>query len=545
MAIAIARLRSINRELRDAVEERRELTNDLLRAADVAGVGSWRFDVTTKTSASSEQTLRILGLPHGTELTGELFFSRVHPDDRAYVEARWDATRRGIPYDIQFRILSNGEPRWAHAKAEVQLDASGQVVGGIGTLQDITDATRRETEQRFLADLGVVLSETLDYDRMLMNLAELVVREVADFCIIDIGDPGGRITRVRAACRAPSARWICDVLQDTALARGTPYLLAEPIATKRSLLVPDVSPEALEAFVESAEHRAALRGLDARSLIGVPLVARGTFLGGIGLVASRSSRAYGPDDLRLAGELAHRAALWIDNARLYFCAQSAIRTRDEVLGIVSHDLRNPLASISLHTEALLDDAQPREKSAHAIARAARRMDRLIDDLLDVTRLEGGRLELDRHHIPTAALVREAADAQGQLAASAELDLRVEVAPDAPSVWGDHDRLLQVLENLVGNAVKFTERGGVVTIGAAPRGGEVLFWVADSGTGIAPEDQLHVFDRFWQGPSGLRKRGAGLGLAIAKGLVEAHGGRMWVESKLGRGTTMFFAIPAPA
>jgi signal transduction histidine kinase len=123
-----------------------------------------------------------------------------------------------------------------------------------------------------------------------------------------------------------------------------------------------------------------------------------------------------------------------------------------------------------------------------------------------------------------------------------VDLHLDVRPDLPAAWADRDRLLQVFENLIGNAVKFTPAGGDVTVGAAPRGDEVLFWVCDSGSGIDAEDLPHVFDRFWQSSS-ARRHGAGLGLAIVKGLVEAHGGRVWADSAPGRGSTFFFTIPA--
>jgi signal transduction histidine kinase len=136
----------------------------------------------------------------------------------------------------------------------------------------------------------------------------------------------------------------------------------------------------------------------------------------------------------------------------------------------------------------------------------------------------------------------AVEAQKLLASSASVELRIDVAPDLPEVWADRDRLVQVFENLIGNAVKLTKAGGSVTVGAAPRDGEVLFWVADTGVGIAAENLPHVFDRFWQAQKSGR-RGAGLGLAIVKGIVEAHGGRIWVESTLGRGSTFFFTVPA--
>jgi signal transduction histidine kinase len=139
------------------------------------------------------------------------------------------------------------------------------------------------------------------------------------------------------------------------------------------------------------------------------------------------------------------------------------------------------------------------------------------------------------------VVSEAIEAQKPLAASTSLALRVELPADLPDIWVDRDRLLQIFENLVGNALKFTQPGGSVTVGALPREDCVLFWVADTGIGVATKDIPHLFDRFWQAQR-TERRGAGLGLPIVKGLVEAHGGRIWVESTLGRGSTFFFTIP---
>jgi len=170
------------------------------------------------------------------------------------------------------------------------------------------------------------------------------------------------------------------------------------------------------------------------------------------------------------------------------------------------------------------------------------MDRLIQDLLGVARMEAGRLTVVRDRMSAAEAVMDVVEAQKPLAAAASLDLRLDVARDLPEVFADRDRFLQILENLLANAIKFTAAGGRITVGATPRDDEVLFWVADTGAGIAAADLPHVFDRFWQARKGER-HGAGLGLQIAKGLVEAHGGRIWVESAVGRGSTFFFTIPA--
>ena len=237
-----------------------------------------------------------------------------------------------------------------------------------------------------------------------------------------------------------------------------------------------------------------------------------------------------------------------DQRRLEDQLRRALQARDEVLGIVAHDLRNPLSAISLQAAALGRGGPELERSnqqaAERISRAANRMDRLIQDLLDVTRVEAGALRLQCSPLSVRDLVIEAVTAQRSLADSSgrrlELDLDRE---EFPEVWGDRNRLLRVFENLIGNAIKFTEAGGRVTVGAATREGEVVFRVSDTGCGVSPENLPHVFDRFWQAAEHAGRLGAGLGLPITKGIVEAHGGRIWVESTLGRGSTFFFAIPA--
>jgi PAS domain S-box-containing protein len=229
--------------------------------------------------------------------------------------------------------------------------------------------------------------------------------------------------------------------------------------------------------------------------------------------------------------------------------QRAITARDEVLGIVAHDLRNPLNTIMMQAQMLErmgPEPERRDQTARlVIMRSADRMEHLIRDLLDVALVEAGQLKIEPERISTTALVRDVAEMQTPLAASAGLQLQQEVDRGVGDVWGDRSRLLQVFENLIGTALKFTPEGGRITIGAKARADEVEFFVADTGSGMPAENLPHVFDRFWQAQRKDRE-GAGLGLAITKGIVEAHGGRIRVESTLGHGSTFFFTIPtAPA
>jgi signal transduction histidine kinase len=211
-----------------------------------------------------------------------------------------------------------------------------------------------------------------------------------------------------------------------------------------------------------------------------------------------------------------------------------------MLGVVAHDLRNPLATVTTLAAVLQTRGHERE-IGDEIAQAANRMTRLIRDLIDVTLLDAGRFTIRQEHIRCEDIISEVFNSQSLLASSATVKFRTDAVQGECAIGGDRDRLLQVFENLVGNAIKFTPPGGEIVLRAETADGEVLFSVADTGCGIASDQLPHVFDRFWQGPGGKRP-GAGLGLPIVKGIVEAHGGRVWVQSTPGQGSTFFFTIP---
>jgi CheY-like chemotaxis protein len=221
----------------------------------------------------------------------------------------------------------------------------------------------------------------------------------------------------------------------------------------------------------------------------------------------------------------------------------AVRARDTVLSIVAHDLRNPLNVISLAANSLLQrlPTSAARRPAERIVRSALRAERMVRDLLAISALETGQFALDLKAVEPAALILSALESQQGVAAEASVILATDLSPDLPLVKGDDERLLEVLENLMGNAIKFTNAGGSVTVGAKSRGSEVLVWVRDNGRGIAPDELGHIFDRFWQARK-KERRGIGLGLSICQGIVKAHGGSIWAESAIGAGTTLWFTVP---
>lgn len=332
-----------------------------------------------------------------------------------------------------------------------------------------------------------------------------------------------------------------------------PVELPSPLADameRRGLVVVDDREELRRRYPSFA---ASAGSACAGTLAALPLVADERAFGVL-VLCYTAARALTVETAEFLGACIGKCALALDRARLYereqlahAQAEHATRLRDEVLGIVAHDLRNPLSVISTYAALLAEGSiePPRvRESADAILSAARQMEKLIRDLLDVSRIEAGGLDIEATSVSAETLLREAGAALEPLAA--ERGLRMELHPPggAVRVRADRERVLQVLSNLIANAIHFTESGGSIALRAEPLGAEVLFLVSDTGCGVEIEHQPHLFDRFWQARR-TRRGGAGLGLAIAKGIVERHGGRIGVESQPGAGSTFFFTLPADA
>jgi signal transduction histidine kinase len=250
------------------------------------------------------------------------------------------------------------------------------------------------------------------------------------------------------------------------------------------------------------------------------------------------------EQTRLLALLAPGCAAALKKQAAYDAVQRDVRARDDVLGVVAHDLQNPLNVISMAANMLLQRVP--EPSARRpierIVRSVQRATRLLRDLLDVGAIEEGHFAVDRRRLDPTALILSALESQQSLAADASVITATDLSPALPTIDADEERLLEVLENLIGNAIKFTSPGGTITIGACCENNEIKIWVKDNGSGIPAQQLPHIFDRFWQAKRADR-RGTGLGLTICKGIVEAHEGRIWAESAVDKGTTLYFTLPA--
>jgi PAS domain S-box-containing protein len=414
---------------------------------------------------------------------------------------------------------------------------------------DVTERVRAEERQRFLLGASQILASAADYEALIASFVRLCVPRLGDLCLVDMVEEGGKIRRVEVAHADPEQEKVARALLEYPPSANRPEDAARVLRTGEPLLTAEVTEGMLEGMARDAKHLRVLRELGPGSFMALPLLARGRTLGAVTLAVTDSGRPrYREEDLSEVQDLAHRAAVLLDNARLYRKAEQARRAREDVLAVVSHELRNPLTAILALVEILLDGLPPetwrmgQRRQMESIRASAEQMARLVDDLLDVTRIDAGHLALRRDREEVALVVREALEMLQPLAARKSVRLESDVPEEIPAILLDRQRIHQVLSNLVANALQATPEGGAISVRVQAVENGVRFSVSDTGPGIPKEHLPHLFDRYWQGP-GRTGRGLGLGLVIAKGIVEAHGGRIWAESRISAGTTLSFDIPA--
>jgi PAS domain S-box-containing protein len=481
-------------------------------------------------------------------LPGRLASTIVHTEDRpAFIEHIAECrAMHGAVHRIEFRkIRGDGSVIWVREAARAVDGPDGDAVI-VTACEDITDRVHADERMQFLVDAGRVLASSLDYDTTLRTVADLAVPRLADWCSIDLLEDGV-IRRVAVAHADPAKMELAEEYQR----RYPPdpsaeYGVARVLKTGEPQLLREVTEDVLRAVSRDDEQYEILRSLGFCSALVVPLPVADRIIGAVTLISSESGRRYGSEELSTAELLAQRAALSVEKARLYRASREATQGRDEVLSIVSHDLRNPLNTILLSAGHLLDvgaaaDERTRDVHLQIIRRQAKQMNRLIEDLLDVARAEAGRLPLSERREDPARLMADACESLSALAAEKGVRLEGDSPDGLPQVCADRHRVLQVFGNLLGNAIRHTEPGGRVRVSAEMDGAAVRFAVTDTGSGIAAADMPHLFERFYQARTAGRG-GAGLGLAIARGIVEAHGGEIAVESQPGQGSVFHFTIP---
>jgi len=418
-----------------------------------------------------------------------------------------------------------------------------------GIVRDITERKRAAERTQFLLDATALLASVVDSPSLLHRVAKLPVPVFADWCIVDLCGPDGRVLKSTVAHSDTEKRTILRRLK-----KRLPHsfhagsLVSEVLRQGKPQLVADAANPFAYAEPRTPEDRELLLRLDPQSLICVPLATHHRTFGAITFVLSGSSRKYDSADVSVAVDFAQRASIAVENARLYEEAKEADRRKDEFLATLAHELRNPLAPIRNALEIVRTvgvNGEISSKAVAAIERQVNHMVRLVDDLLDLSRLMRGKIQLRPERLLLRDVIDRAIETARPLIDTHAHELVIDVPKSPICLYADPVRLDQIVSNLLNNAAKYTERGGVIRLAAKTRDRDVVIKVRDTGIGIDPKLLPHLFDLFRQAESTLDRShgGLGIGLTLVRSLVDMHGGKVEAHSD-GPGTGAEFVVRLP-
>ena len=492
--------------------------------------------------------------------TPNFWLTIVHPDDRVGAAARaTEAFRRGEPGINRFRwITRSGEVLWVESHSVIMMGEDGQPMGMRGVTLDISARMQAEqgrarvvAQQRFLLDASALLASSLEYEQTFEQLARRLVPAMADWCAVHILEPDETVRRLTIVHVDPVKTELARQRPDRySLQPGGQHIVPQVLRTKQAEFYPAVPDDLLAETARDEQHLRLLRTLGFTSYMCVPMTARGRTLGTITLVTADSGRHFDTADLSVAEELGVRAALAIDNARLYRETRDAVRARDQFLSIASHELKTPITSLIGYADLLLRRAQrdgqmPErdQRAVRIISDQASRLNRLIAALLDLSRIETGQLSIERGEVALSALVdRLVRETQATLQTHHQLvwDLPAE----SLTISGDELRIEQVVQNLIQNAIKYSPAGGTITVRLGRDGEWAQLIVSDEGIGIPEHALPNLFKRFYRAPNTDEHHisGMGVGLFVVREIVQLHGGDIHVESIEGKGTTVTLLLP---
>jgi PAS domain S-box-containing protein len=577
----IANRRLVEQHLK--AREALQRSEEFLRTATEAGdLGLWEWDIPNDRITCSKRLLELHGLPPDCPSgRSQDFIALVHPDDIDEMNTRREAAFAGAgDYIVEFRPLRpDGRLCWLYARAQVFRDSAGMPVRMVGATIDITHrvemlererSVRAEAESarqrlELLAAASLRLSASLDSETTLSAVADVVVPRLADGCIIDLlgaeGETGRIFIRHVDAERTDLGGFAARLLRSFPETVGSlAWCAATGHSYRRSASSPDALSEVHDPVMFALSQ---ITGL--RAYCVVPLVARGRRIGAMAMVQTESARGFSDDDASLVEVLAQRAAVALDNSRLFAeaeearlhaeqarqAAEAASRAKDEFLAMLGHELRNPLAPImtSLKLMELRGDAAFRVERS-VIERQVSNLSRLVDDLLDVARITRGDVRLKRRRVSLRDVLQRAIETATPLLENRGHRLQLDL-PDACGgrdeliVHADEDRLVQVFSNLLTNAARYTPEGGHIRLLAESEGNDCRVEVVDNGQGISSDLLPRIFELFFQGAQGPDRAhgGLGIGLALVKNLVGLHGGTVEVFSEgLGSGSRFVVKLP---
>ena len=535
------------RKRAEAAERNYQQRLDLTMQA--AKMGAWEWNIASGEVTWSQTLEEIHGLAPGTfGGTFEGYLKDIHPEDRERVVETVGHSVEAGKHEIEYRIIwPDGDVRWLSAHGLVIHDPAGRPERMIGLCMDVTARKRAEQAEQFLAEVTSLLAASyMDYEMTLASLARLAVPHLGEWCSISVIRDDGSVRHLGLAHQDPA-----QVAQAQVVARqypfdpDEPYGLARVLRTGEAEFYPIISDNLLETLVQDKSLLEAVRRFGLKSVICVPLVARGRTLGAITLATAESGRHYTAADLALAEELARRAGIALDNARLYAQATRASEAKDEFLGLVSHELRTPITALyggarMLRSRGDKLTEEDRQRLLTDVELESERLYRMVEDLLALARVELGQT------VPAEPVLAQRVLDKVTYAFSQRRPGRpigVEIEGELEPVAAQQTYVEQVLRNLLSNADKYSPDGSPIVVHARQVNGTVEITVLDRGPGIAEGEAEMIFERFYRSDKTPgRAKGVGLGLTVCKRLIEAQSGRVWARPNNGGGLEVGFALP---
>ena len=520
-------------------------------AMQSARMGTWEWKIDTEEVKWSETLEEIHGLAPGTFADKfDASLKDIHPEDRQRVIDTVSHSVETGKHEVEYRIIwPDGSVHWLSARGRVNYDAVGRPAEMMGVCMDITERKRAEEADRFLAEATAVLSASaLDYSMTLASLARLAVPYLGDWCAVSAMEDDGTVRHPALVHRDPTlVQQAQDLVGRQPFDPGEPCGLARVLRTGEPEFYAAVSDDLLEKLIGDQNLIEVVRGFGVKSLICVPLLARGRTLGAITLAMAESGRHYTEADLSLAQELARRAGVAFDNARLHEQVIKANEAKDEFLGLVSHELRTPITAIyggarmlRSRGDKLADEDKGRLLSD--IEQESERLFRMVEDLLALARMELGQGVVTTEPVLAQRVVEKVTSAFAQRRPGRPL--KVKIDGELPPVAAQPTYLEQVLRNMLTNADKYSPDGSPIEVTAHQVNGTVEISVLDHGVGIAEDEAEMIFERFYRSDkTSGRAKGMGLGLTVCKRLVEAQSGQVWARPKLDGGLEVGFQLPA--
>ena len=548
-------------EVTDQVHARRaaEQAEARLRlAVDAAGMGTWDFYPQTGELACNRRYRQLFGLPDSGPLAVKQFADAIAPDDmvrvQAAVQRAFDPAGDG-EYRIEYRVVgvTDGIERFVEMRGRAFFDERGTPIRFTGTGIDMSAQKRAADRLRFLSEAAATLTSSLDVRANLDAMARQAVPLVADWCVVDLVDEEGSLQEAALAHGDPVKQAVGHQMRKlyAPAPPGRRSGLGEVLRSGQTLFLPELSDDYLRQACQDERHYQMVKQLGLRSAVVAAFKVDGRSVGTVSFVLADSRRRYEAEDVSMAEDLASRASLAMENARLFREVERAVEKRDDFLSIASHELKTPLTSLGLFLDACRRElergkAPDLERMRTRLDRASGQLDRvtsLVNRLLDVSRISAGRLELDVAEADLGALIT---DAVGRLRDQAskvgcELRLAIQAGADELRLRCDASRLDEVVTNLLANALKFgVGRPVDVQVGVGGDGLELR--VSDHGPGVRAEDRERIFERFERTAEARNIGGIGLGLWISKQIVVAHGGSIRLDGEALHGATFIVQLP---